>query len=265
VCSGYLADGKTTPKLKIQINYKGGSLTTDSGELVYACHGNEVRLGHTGLAVGLVASGVEVVVYPGIFDVAGNPLTDDAGGVKQPLKNSRAAVERGEVRSKLEGLARQSDRIKASIKDEIEAEVGAASNTTQELVLNLKNQMDALNQSNQQSNTEMKGAIASLAAMVASLMRAGGVETVQFPTCAGPAMYSFARYTRGRVPPASATSAATATSVACASKCLEVATCTAFSFGRVDGCSLATGAPSSELSADRTSQFFVRLEKCSGV
>ena len=129
----------------------------------------------------------------------------------------------------------------------------------------VKNQMNALNQSNQRSNAEMKGAIASLAAMVASLMRAGGVETVQFPTCAGPAMYSFARCVRGRVPPAAATSAAAATAAVCASKCLEVATCTAFSFGRSDGCSLATGAPSSELSEDRTSQFLVRLEKCSGV
>jgi len=171
-----------------------------------------------------------------------------------------------EIESSMASVSASIKAESASIKNEVEAKVGAASNTTQDLVLNLKsdvkNQMNALNQ----SNTEMKGAIASLAAMVASLLRASGAATPAFPVCKDrPAMYSFARYTRGRVPPASATSAAAATSVACASKCLEVATCTAFSFGRVDGCSLATGAPSSELSADRTSQFFVRLEKCSGV
>ena len=134
----------------------------------------------------------------------------------------------------------------------------------------VESSLNALNQSLsheiKHSNAEMKGAIASLAAMMASLLRASGVETaMQFPTCSGPAMYSFARYVRGRVPPAAATSAAAATAAVCASKCLEVATCTAFSFGRFDCCILATGAPSSELSEDRTSQFLVRLEKCSGV
>jgi len=262
VCSGYLADGKTTPKLKIQINYKGGSLTTDSGELVYACHGNEVRLGHTGLAVGLVASGVEVVVYPGIYDVAGNLLTDDAGGVKQPLKNSRAAVERGEVRSKLDGLAGQSDRQSASIK----AEVGAASNTTQDLVLNLKSdvksQMDALNQSNQQSNTEMKGAIASLATMVASLLQASGVETVQFPTCAGPALYSFGRYIKARVPRSAATPAAAATAATCADRCLKVPACTAFSFSAGDGCRLANRDLGTDYDFNVRSRLHVRLTEC---
>jgi len=204
-------------------------------------------------------------------------LTTDAGvtTVTQPLKNSRAAVERGEVRSKLEGLASQSERQSASIKNEVEAEVGSASNTTQDLVLHLnaelKSQMNALNQSNQQSNadlqqsnTEMKGAIASLATMVASLLRASGVEAaVQFPTCDGPALHSFGRYIKGRVPSRKATLVPAATAAVCAAECLEVAGCTAFSFAPGNDCHLASkgGKGNYEIGGAR-SKFYKRLAEC---
>jgi len=190
------------------------------------------------------------------------------------------------VRSKLEGLAGQSDRQSASIKAEVgvtrtmlEAKVGAASNSTQDLVLNLnaelksdvKSQMDALNQSNQQSNadlqqsnTVMKGDFASLAAMVASLMRASGVETaVQFPTCTGPALHSFGRYVKGRVPSRKATLVPAATAAVCAAECLEVAGCTAFSFAPGNDCHLASkgGKGNYEIGGAR-SKFYKRLAEC---
>ena len=273
VCSGHLADGVTTPTFRAQINYEGGSLTTDAGQLTHACQGNEVKLAAPGLAANLLAASVEVVVHPGLYDVAGNPFA--AADVKQPLQNSSAAVERGEVRSKLAGLGSQSASINAKI--------SSASNRTQDLVLNLKSDVgdlksdvgdlksdvgalnESLSHTMKQSNAEMKGVIASLTAMVASLLQASGVvETVQFPTCAGAALYSFNRYIRGSVPLDDATLAAAATAAGCAGKCLEVPSCAAFSFGDGHGCRLANkGMGVGDYDVGGRSQLYVRLAECS--
>jgi len=161
--------------------------------------------------------------------------------VKVKIEQSNTDM-KGTMASVSASIKAESASIKASIKNDV------------------KNQMDAL----QQSNTEMKGAVASLAAMVASLLRASGVETaVQFPTCTGPALHSFGRYVKGRVPSRKATLVPGATASVCAAKCLEVAGCTAFSFAPGNDCHLASkgGTDNYEIGGAR-SNFYKRLAEC---
>ena len=163
--------------------------------------------------------------------------------------------------------------------ESVSAKVGSASNKTQDLVLNLKSDvsdvktdvsdvktdvsdvkshLDALNQ----SNAETKGAIASLTSMVAILLQANGVEPGRFPSCPGPALYSFARHIKGGVPRGAATPVAAATAAVCAGKCLEAPACTAFSFSAGDGCRLATRDLGTDYDFTVRSRLHVRLTEC---
>ena len=264
VCSGWMVDGKSKAAVDATVNFgkqKSFIIGKLPGNLDYSCEGPQMKVAipafDAAAAKEVAGLPISVELFGGIYDLAGNSMMK--GSKTTVLSAGRASEERGINAAKIDASrADLSVRIGATNMSVLSAVSGVESS--------LESSLNALNQSNHAANRETKASIASLATMLASLLRASGAATPAFPVCKDrPAMYSFARYVRGRVPPAAATSAAAATAAVCASKCLEVATCTAFSFGRFDGCILATGAPSSELSEDRTSQFRVRLEKCSGV
>ena len=191
---------------------------------------------------------------------------------KQQIERKLSAVN-GSLGAKFDGVSAKFDGVSAKF-DGVSAKIDSTN-------ADVKSQMDALNQSLsrdmkqsnaeikqsnaeiKQSNTEMKGAIASLAAMMASLLRASGVEAaMQFPACAGPALYSFGRYIKGRVPRGAATLTAAATAATCADQCLKVPTCTAFSFGAGDGCRLANRDLGTDYDFGVRSQLHVRLTEC---
>ena len=111
VCSGFLVDGVTMARVDAQITYTGGSLTTASGQLDYACEGAEMTLSvlvdtisdeNVGGAFG-DAAGVQVRVFAGIYDTAGNPLEP----VRRGLRKSRAAAEREKAGADVKSLDRE--------------------------------------------------------------------------------------------------------------------------------------------------------------
>ena len=301
VCHGYLADanrgnGLTTAALELLVSF-GGKKSFKSGPLPgnldYACEGNELKVSAPAFTAAtardVAGEEISVKIFGGLYDrhgngvvpVDGKVLASGRAGEERQLIAREVAAGKKQIGQKLSAVNGSLGALVGAKFDGVSAKIGSANNKTQDLVLNLeaelksdvgdlksdvKNQMDALNQSNaeiKQSNTEMKGAIASLAAMMASLLRASGVEAaMQFPACAGPALYSFGRYIKGRVPRGAATLTAAATAATCADQCLKVPTCTAFSFGAGDGCRLANRDLGTDYDFGVRSQLHVRLTEC---
>ena len=275
--AGFLTDGQSKANLvvTVDIDSKPKSTKFVSGpqnhHLDYSCEGVTMRISlpddddaaaaYNALTGTRVSVTIDTDASGGLYDTAGNaavPIIDRA------LAAGRAQLDRRAIATKVDGVEMKVESVGAK--------VGSASNKTQDLVLNLKSDvsdvktdvsdvkshLDALNQ----SNAETKGAIASLTSMVAILLQANGVEPGRFPSCPGPALYSFARHIKGGVPRGAATPVAAATAAVCAGKCLEAPACTAFSFSAGDGCRLATRDLGTDYDFTVRSRLHVRLTEC---
>ena len=253
VCKGRLADGEERATVKMAIDFGvKASYTVAAKQLKYSCEGARMTVSVPHPHEPDASAGTEVpsitIEKRGVVDVAGNPL--------ERIDSWRLVAGRaGEERQMIAGKV---DSAEASINTNVNDKVSGVETKITSMESNLNQSNHEAHREMQQSNT----AIASLAAMVASLLQASGVETVQFPTCAGPALYSFGRYIKARVPRSAATPAAAATAATCADRCLKVPACTAFSFSAGDGCRLANRDLGTDYDFNVRSRLHVRLTEC---
>ena len=287
VCHGYLADanqgnGLTTAALELLVSF-GGKKSFKSGPLPgnldYACQGNELKVSAPAFtattARDVAGEEISIKIFGGLYDRHGNGVVPVDGKV---LASGRAGEERQQIDGKITAVDQKMSRkfegldTKLGTKfdgvdtkfDGVDTKFEGVDASLKDVDAKLDAKFDSVDAKFAALSNTLAQVLKSIAGMGSSA-DGGAKADAGFPVCTGPALCSFARHIRGRVPAAAATTAAAATAAVCASKCLEVATCAAFSFGRSDGCILATGPPSSELSGDRTSRFLVRLEKCSGL
>ena len=139
VCHGYLADanqgnGLTTAALELLISF-GGKTSFKSGPLPgnldYACQGNELKVSAPAFTAAtardVAGEEVSVKIFGGLYDRHGNGVVPVDGKV---LASGRAGEERQLIDEKVATGNEQVEKLSRDVKD----------------------QMDALNQSNQQSN-----------------------------------------------------------------------------------------------------------------